>query len=247
MATDANASDLKTSGKTENNPVQVSMLDGSKMEASHTESGYLTDSVTSGQSSQDKNGQRDSLSEPNSCSENDITPCAENLMVFSDSSNTNSPLSPTKGCPEGSENIQTAVGSDNSEIDQLETLSNIDMNNRDLINEIFTNNFSSNRPETLLINDSNIETSRTHGKSGNKGAIVSENGSSNEGRKRSKSSGFPIPKQKQGVPISEEMLSRSLPHGKVVKRETGMIEFIADDLQEKIRLSSPMSKTGEYF
>ncbi|XP_021371044.1 uncharacterized protein DDB_G0284127-like [Mizuhopecten yessoensis] len=42
--------------------------------------------------------------------------------------------------------------------------------------------------------------------------------------------------------IEETMLSKSMPHGTIV-RKGEMIEFIAEDLQEKIRRSSPLTKT----
>lgn len=42
--------------------------------------------------------------------------------------------------------------------------------------------------------------------------------------------------------IEETMLSKSMPQGTIV-RKGEMIEFIADDLQEKIRRSSPLTKT----
>lgn len=43
--------------------------------------------------------------------------------------------------------------------------------------------------------------------------------------------------------IEETMLSKSMPHGVVMKKGE-LFEFVADDLQEKIRQSSPLPKTG---
>ena len=44
--------------------------------------------------------------------------------------------------------------------------------------------------------------------------------------------------------IEETMLSKSMPHGTIINRQGDMFEFVADDLQEKIRRSSPLTKTG---
>lgn len=41
----------------------------------------------------------------------------------------------------------------------------------------------------------------------------------------------------------DDMLSKSLPHGTIM-RKGDLIEFVADDLQEKIKRSSPMSNAG---
>ena len=42
----------------------------------------------------------------------------------------------------------------------------------------------------------------------------------------------------------DDVMSRSLPHG-IITRKGDMIEFVADDLTEKIKRSSPMSRAGE--
>lgn len=44
--------------------------------------------------------------------------------------------------------------------------------------------------------------------------------------------------------IEETMLSKSMPQGVVIKKGE-LFEFVADDLQEKIRQSSPLPKTGK--
>lgn len=44
----------------------------------------------------------------------------------------------------------------------------------------------------------------------------------------------------------EENLSKSLPQGVILKKGD-LIEFVADDLQEKIRRSSPMARTGKLY
>ncbi|XP_052781352.1 BLOC-1-related complex subunit 6-like [Mya arenaria] len=213
-----------------------------KMEVSGTESGYLTDSFIMGK---EKNGLQDSSGEPASNSENDITPCAENLMAFSDSSGTASPQNSETGNLSCNGTSQNYEGSEESNRNgDLHSLPSLDINELKTIDEIFTSNFSLNRPESLPIKEKDNSANKCRSKSDIHSGSVMDSDHASEGRKRSKSSGFPIPKQKEGVLISEELLSKSLPHGKVVKRETGMIEFIADDLQEMIRMSSPISKTA---
>ncbi|XP_060592458.1 uncharacterized protein LOC132747153, partial [Ruditapes philippinarum] len=123
---------------------------------------------------------------------------------------------------------------------------NCDTNDLMSIDNIIATNFAPPRPESLLMQ------SGTRGRSQSevcetyidKFNLPCDSDIKADSRKRNKSSGFPIPRQKEGVMISEDMLSKSLPHGKVVKSDSGLIEFIADDLQEKIRRSSPMSKTA---
>lgn len=51
------------------------------------------------------------------------------------------------------------------------------------------------------------------------------------------------PREKENL---EENLSKSLPQG-VIMKKGDLIEFVADDLQEKIRRSSPMARTGNLF
>lgn len=46
--------------------------------------------------------------------------------------------------------------------------------------------------------------------------------------------------------IEETMLSKSMPQGVVIKKGE-LFEFVADDLQEKIRQSSPLPKTGIFI
>ena len=257
---------------------------GNGMIVSHTESGYLTDSVIS----REKESTQDSSagSHTSNSSEQDITPCAENLITFStSSSNMTSPVSPyseeasidtensvsrntdqiyfdsddTSSGPEdhaGQVNKIfdecTAIIDQKSRIEQLDIDSlarmNLNCDRNDLMNidDIIATNFAPPRPESLVMQSgtrgrSQSEAMETYG---DKFYMLSDSDKS-DSRKRSKSSGFPIPRQKEGVMISEDMLSKSLPHGKVVKSDSGLIEFIADDLQEKIRRSSPMSKTGK--
>lgn len=218
------------------------------MAVSNAESGYLTDSVTSSRDA-DSTECVDEL-EQQTRGNNSTNDC-ENLMTFSDSSSSASLLS-----PDGDVTIKEQIPSDksdprqttdctvteNNRIKQLESLASLDLNDvsqdKSSIDDIFTTNFASspngNIPAQAKTEASYESVQNSHEKSG-------------EGRKRSKSSAFPIARQKEGVHITEELLSKSLPHGKVVRRDTGLIEFIADDLQEKIRRSSPMSKTGLFF
>lgn len=67
-----------------------------------------------------------------------------------------------------------------------------------------------------------------------------------EQKKRSSSLAVDIPSKKDSNSESDEdqPLSKSLPYGTIMKKGE-MIEFIADDLQEKIRKSSPHTKTGK--
>lgn len=238
------------------------------MNVSNTESGYLTDSVIS----RERHCSHNSVGSNNS--EQDITPCAENLITFSTSSSNagssvTSPLSPDSEVTLDTDNSTsqtsdpddhvgqvnkiynecTEIINETARIEQLESLARIDLNcDKKDINDIFATNFAPVRPESL---DVDGEGNGARGRSQSEAfesltGMLYLNGDKGDSRKRSKSSGFPIPRQKEGVAISEDMLSKSLPHGKVVKSDSGLIEFIADDLQEKIRMSSPMSKTGKF-
>ncbi|KAL4226142.1 hypothetical protein ACF0H5_014129 [Mactra antiquata] len=234
---------------------------------SHTESGYLTDSIIS----RDTNSVQGATgSNPNS--EQEITPVAENLITFSTSSScvtssVTSPISDYEYQASGYSDVQssgenqTSPDSDDHEgqvnrifdectqiinkksrIEQLDTLAKLSLSNdrQDLTNidNIIATNSTPLRPESLVFQGQN-------GRGRSKSEVYDyEYVDKSDNRKRSKSSAFPIPKLKEGVCITEEMLSKSLPHGKLAKSSSGLIEFIADDLQEKIRMSSPLSKTA---
>lgn len=218
------------------------------MTVSNTESGYLTDSVTSSKDT-DSTACVDGA-EKQTLNAKPLNNC-ENLMTFSDSSSSASLLSPdgditikeqfscNKSDPDETTDSSKA---ENSRIKQLESLASLDLNDvsQDMssIDDIFTTNFASS-PNGNIPAQAQSESNSESGQTSREKNV--------EGRKRSKSSAFPIARQKEGVNITEELLSKSLPHGKVVRRDTGLIEFIADDLQEKIRRSSPMSKTGVYL
>lgn len=75
---------------------------------------------------------------------------------------------------------------------------------------------------------------------GNSGNNISEWRSC---RSASTTEEIPIRKDPEFENIEETMLSKSMPQGTIV-RKGEMIEFMADDLQEKIRRSSPLTKTG---
>ena len=237
-------------------------LDSNSLLVSHTESGYLTDSVTSHVSQErhpsvsgseaDKTPSHETR--PSSSSENDITPCTEKLFALSDSL---ARLSTTSNRAETGQTqkakSQKLIDFDNEAPEtRLETLNHIDSDcDRNNKNGELKRSLSSTRPESLSLSKSAKE--HEHGYYRNEfGAISGKDqsrqdsgGDKYENRKRSKSYGFPIPRLKEGANIGEDALSKSLPHGQIVKSTTGMIEFVADDLMEKIRRSSPMSKTGK--
>lgn len=238
---------------------------------SHAESGYLTDSVP-------QEREKAARSSVGSYSSDLVTPCADDLMTFSNSSSnvTSSVTSPASPDWDSSPNTdQTSPDSDQaasdvdhtgqvnklydeckeiidktSRIEQPDSLVRMNLDcdtvRQKIVNidSIFATNCQNGRPESLNVK-CGVDSARPRSQSE---AYTSLYGSvdvySSDTRKRSKSSAFPIPRQKEGVHISEDMLSKSLPHGKIVKSDSGLIEFIADDLQEKIRRSSPMSKTA---
>lgn len=267
--------DIQTSPNTEIvsnwNSIHTKIGDERPMEGlnvSHTESGYLTDSIIS----RDTNSVQGSSSS-NTNSEQEITPVAENLITFSTSSScatssVTSPISDYEYQASGYMDAQTSADSENqtspdsddhegqvnkifdecteiinkkSRIEQLDSLAKLSLNGdrQDLTNisNIIATNSTPLRPESLVFPDHT-------GRGRSRSEACDSNVDKSDSRKRSKSSAFPIPKLKEGVCITEEMLSKSLPHGKVAKSSSGLIEFIADDLQEKIRMSSPLSKTG---
>ena len=252
------------------------------MHVSHTESGYLTDSVTS--NSTIGNERHESLS-----SGSDRTPCLEQAPSETDV------LLRHSSCKEGSTVCNNCIAGSSGDdcdksrptstssakafdlinaLDNLKELKDLDLGTdvklktgpRKLIdldnifakcdsNEIqpgperlsqCDSNEVQPRPESLLLPRPLQSSERPHSKS-DAGSAVPAHVFEEERmeRKRSKSSGFPIPRVKEGVDISDEGLSKSLPHG-MIMRKGDMIEFIADDLQEMIRRSSPMSKTGTY-
>lgn len=213
------------------------------MTVSHTESGYLTDSATSAKDV-DSITYTDGLESRNPG--NSTTPAIENLMTFSDSSST----SPSLLSPDGEDTLQEQLQNDNrdsessatsksTESDRIKQLQNLAASldltdvsqDKSAIDDIFATNFTASQNGNIPNQSQVAEAS-------------GQNKKTDEVRTRSKSAAFPIAKQKEGVNITEDLLSKSLPHGKIVRRDTGLIEFIADDLQEKIRRSSPMSKTG---
>ena len=235
------------------------------MHASHTESGYLTESVTS--CSTVGNERTESVS-----SEGDRTPCIEQIPSESDGMLRNSSC---KDCSCVSNNsIPSSANCDKSRptssssakalelisaLDNLDDLKDLDLGSevklktgpRKLIDldQIFVkcdSNELQARPESLSLPQPLQASERPHSKSdvgwSPSEASCSYKDDKNE-RKRSKSSGFPIPRVKEGADITGDGLSKSLPHGKIV-RKGEMIEYVADDLQEMIRRSSPMSKTG---
>lgn len=54
---------------------------------------------------------------------------------------------------------------------------------------------------------------------------------------------IPVRTDPEFMNLEETMLSKSMPHGTVI-RKGDMIEFVADDLQEMIKRSSPLTQTG---
>jgi len=217
------------------------------MAVSNTESGYLTDSVTSSKSPDTAVGAEGVEFQKVGNSVRMSDNGKDNLMTFSDSSSSTSLLTPDGDVTvkeqiinSKSDTVDTSDSSiaETDRIKQLESLASLDLNDvsKDMssIDDIFATNFASS-PNGNIPVQNHSEASAKNVRSTNE---------KSEGRKRSKSSAFPIVKQKEGVNITEELLSKSLPHGRVLRRDTGLIEFIADDLQEKIRRSSPMSKTG---
>lgn len=126
-------------------------------------------------------------------------------------------------------------------------------NHEDIAEKGFLNNMSASRPESLSLprplqyaerNRSATDPQKT---SNSRSRILNGiGGSSLEGHKRTRSEAIDI----QGVRArgdlghGDDMLSKSLPHGTIM-RKGELIEFVADDLQEKIKRSSPMSR-GEY-
>ena len=230
------------------------------MHVSHTESGYLTESVTS--SSTVGHDRLESVS-----SEGDRTPC-DNKTVQNDTfcSKDGDPACNScgaEGFPGDCDKRRTNSSSSAKAFDLINALDNL----KDLdlgtdvrlktktspvklidLDEIFVKcepNDGQSRPESLSLPKPLRSNERPHSKSDAGSAIpayVQEE--DRVERKRSKSSGFPIPRVKEGVDISDDGLSKSLPHG-IITRKGDMIEFVADDLQEMIRRSSPMSKTGK--
>ena len=229
------------------------------MQSSRTESGYLTESVAS--SSALGCDRLESVS-----SEGDRTPC-DSRTVQNDLFRSKDSVPGCSGC--GAEGFPVSCDKPRTEstgsakafdlINALDNLKDLDLGT-DVrlktsappvklidLDEIFVNCASSDgqsRPESLSLPKPPRSNERPHSKSDASSAIpMHMQEEERVERRRSKSSGFPIPRVKEGVDITDDGLSKSLPHG-IVTRKGDMIEFVADDLQEKIRRSSPMSKTG---
>lgn len=243
--------------------------DDQSMQASHTESGYLTESVTS--SSTVGHDRLESLS-----SEGDRTPCDSRDLEDYDKSTHSTAKDSVFLCNNcGAEDFRDKhekprTNSTNSSkaldlISALDNLKELDLKELDLgsdvrlktgpvklidLDGIFVKCESGDgfsRPESLSLSRPSQSARRPHSKSDASSVIPAHvHEEDRVDRKRSKSSGFPIPRVKEGVDISDEGLSKSLPHG-MITRKGDMIEFVADDLQEMIRRSSPMSKTGNFF
>ena len=232
-------------------------LSDQSMHSSHAESGYLTESVAS--TSTLGCDRLESVS-----SEGDRTPC-DNRTVQNDLFSSRDGVAGCGSC--GAEGFSGSCDKPRTDstssakafdlINALDNLKDLDLGT-DVrfksnatpvklidLDEIFVKCDSSSgqsRPESLSLPKPPRSTERPHSKSDASSAIPEQVEETRE-RKRSKSSGFPIPRVKEGVDITDDGLSKSLPHG-IVTRKGDMIEFVADDLQEMIKRSSPMSKTG---
>ncbi|KAK3612061.1 hypothetical protein CHS0354_021749 [Potamilus streckersoni] len=187
---------------------------GNTMVASHGESGYLTDSVHSVTPRGDRLESVDST---------------ESSVTYRES---RSPNDFNSNHEEGS--------SDEKSTDTLEYLESSDKS------PASKSNRSENldcipRPDSLLLPKS-LQIYEQPKESSVQSLAKEVKTRKSHDRQRSQSSAIPISRNKERVDISEENLSRSLPHG-MIMRKGDMIEFIADDLQEMIRRSSPRSRT----
>lgn len=225
---------------------QADYIASNGMFTSHAESGYLTDSMTSNVSRERQTSISSELDRtpgretgPCSSSETDTTPCGESLISFEEQ------VFKQKDQKAHIVDIETSL-----EEEHLEALARLDLSRKqDIKDNIFASSItSSSRPNVLYFDgkqtrsQSDYDVNVSHVKHAySKGQSVDEKVS--DSRKRSKSSGFPIPRVKEGVHITDDSLSKSLPHGQFMRKDTGMIEFIADDVEEMIRRSSPMSQS----
>ena len=257
-ATAANLGGGESEARKVSNSVSAdSMSTSNSLHVSHTESGYLTDSVTSS-SSRDRNPSIGSEADKTPCHEthqtssSETTPCTDALMSFAGGGEQSKTLQSSgfHKLQNGAANGGLGIGISNEEaLARLDL--NCDMKNTDIGN-IFATNTVRQRPESLILSKSVQKSDSSLRRSDSDSfkystaakAYTANVESMKDYRKRSKSYGVPIPRLKEGVNIMEEGLSKSLPHGQIMKSDAGLIEFIADDLEEKIRRSSPASKTG---
>lgn len=105
-------------------------------------------------------------------------------------------------------------------------------------------NGTASRPFSLTLPRPLHYHERKRSKSDGQKHIIVDGNVKEEQKKRSSSLALDVPLKKDTNSDSDEdqPLSKSLPYGTIMKKGE-MIEFIADDLQEKIRKSSPHTKT----
>ncbi|KAL3852578.1 hypothetical protein ACJMK2_016198 [Sinanodonta woodiana] len=187
---------------------------GNTMVESHGESGYLTDSAHS------------------------VTPRGDRLESI-DSTESSITYRESRS-PNDFNNYREEGSSDEKSTDTLEYLESGDKSPASKSNHSENSDFIP-RPDNLLLPKS-LQNYEQLEDSPVQSCAKEVKTKKPHDRQRSQSSAIPISRNKEGVDVSEENLSRSLPHG-MITRKGDMIEFIADDLQEMIRRSSPRSRT----
>lgn len=154
---------------------------------------------------------------------------------------TNSKVGETEGdVQQGQSALQTGgdrLGDDNTSTDSHEVIAET----------VPPTSGAAARPESLSLPRSlqylerNRSASDTHSTSSSGSKPLAKG----EGHQRTRSEAIDIHavRVKGDLGFGDDVMSKSLPHGTIM-RKGDLIEFIADDLQEKIKRSSPMSRTG---
>ncbi|XP_050391024.1 uncharacterized protein LOC126810100 isoform X1 [Patella vulgata] len=143
---------------------------------------------------------------------------------------------------------QASAFHDSNSMGESETL--VDLSNFQITDELSpeSNPNGRSRPNSLSLHDPQeiMQSEAVNGTMNNthsKKTIEKKKLSNSRSRTQSDVIIIPPTRQILAEIEAQESLSKSLPQGTIL-RKGDMIEFIADDLQEKIRRSSPMSKTG---
>ncbi|XP_052067576.1 dentin sialophosphoprotein-like [Mytilus californianus] len=178
-------------------------------------------------------GQKPKLSESSSDGMISNSPSVEMRSRLTSAEDTDSTIKPG--------NQKDSDSSDSKSIETLDYTSSEDKSIETIDSEddrqIGGNSDVQNRPESLILNKTVNHEKRRSRSDDHKKIDTTRTMSS------STAVDIPLRRDSEFENIEETMLSKSMPHG-TVTRKGDMIEFVADDLQEMIKRSSPLTQTA---
>ncbi len=180
-------------------------------------------------------GQRSRISESSSDGMLSESPSVEQRSRLTSAEDTDGTIKPEK-------QMESDTSSDSKSIETLDYTSSDDKSietidsEEDKCKAAAMNSDIPNRPESLILKKT-IHYEKRRSKSDEHKKIDTRTMST------STAVDIPVRRGSEFENIEETMLSKSMPHGTVMKKGD-MIEFVVDDLQEMIKRSSPMTHTG---